>query len=322
MCQDGPATSTPRAAPVAPGWLCLAVLVAALTVALALANFRLVAQPALGEYQAMQERVLRNHARNYYQYDMYFLCVVDRALQTRLHVPPLTALTGLFTVSYLAALLASWYWLRQLYRQDGPVVIGLLATAVYALAMLPFSYHHPSDMAALACFALSLGLIVRRRWGWLLVVCVVAGLFSSKQVLIAVPLFLEQFSYRPWRQAAPWAVGGALAALAVPLLYRFWLLGYHGLSADGTLGATEWLRMLPYAGLVHFMLAAAPLVALARHHQRLVPAVAGGLAAYLALVMICVVQLNIIHEARTFWVGVPAFAAALALWSAPDSEAT
>lgn len=296
-----------------PALLCLA-LAAALTIA----NYWLVSQPGLGLYEDMRDRVLRNHARNFYQYDLYFLAHADAALRATLHLRPIVALTSLFACSYLAALLASWYWLAQQHRRVGGVVGGLLATAVYLAAMLPFSYHHLADMAALACFALCLGLTVRRRTGWVLAVSALAGLFSSKHLLVAVPVLLQCLQGGRWPRAALLAGGVAAASLLVPATYRLWLLGPHPVVATGTLEAGKWQQALPYALLVHLMLAAAPLASLYAFRRRVTPVLAGAVAAYLLLLIICTLQLNIIHEARTFWVGVPAFAAALAFWTLPE----
>ena len=67
-------------------------------------------------------------------------------------------------------------------------------------------------------------------------------------------------------------------------------------------------------------MAAAPLASVLIFRPRAPQVVWGAWLAYLGLLLICAVQFNIIHEARTFWIAIPAFAASLAFWGEHTAE--
>ncbi len=293
--------------------LLTALLALALAVVVTAINVRVCLAPYMGERMYMHERVLTNRAPLYYQYDMYLVTVATQAVHDATGLPLLSVFIGCALLGYVTALVGLRAWLNAVYDDTRAVTLGLLAGALYAWGMIPFSYHHPSDMFALGVLAWGLALMARDRPRSLWLICVVAGLFSIKQTLLAPALVVRYGLEGRWRRGLALAVVAAVTSLAVPVLYRL-VLGPHRMSAEGILGAADWVSKLPRAAVVHLLLAGPPLAVLLPCRRRVPAAVWGALAAYAALLFGLEVKLNIIHEARTFWPAVPGLAAALVVW--------
>jgi hypothetical protein len=293
-----------------------ALLVLALTGVLTGLNVRRCLVPYLGERMYMHDRVRTNRAHLYYQYDMYLVTIAAQALHDTTGVPLLTIFGVGVLLGYGAALAGLAYWLAGVYDDPWAQALGLVAGAVYGAGMIPFSYHHPSDMFGLGMLAWGLGLMVRDRPRLLWLVCLAAGLFSIKQMLLAPALLLTYALAGRWRRGAWLAVPVVLASEAVPIIYRL-VLGPHRMSPGGIMGISEWLEHLPRGLGVQACLAGPPLLVLLWRRRSVPAAVWGALTVYAALLLSLELKLNIIHEARTFWPGVPGFAAALVAWGRP-----
>jgi len=110
------------------------------------------------------------------------------------------------------------------------------------------------------------------------------------------------------------AAAGAIAGSAVPIFYRFYLLGPHQVAPLGLVTPTLWSHELPEALLLHLVMAGPPVLSLLIFRRHVAGVLWGALASYLLLLLVMAAHLAHLTEPRTYWVAVPAFAAGLALW--------
>jgi hypothetical protein len=268
---------------------------------------------------AVHREVLARSAWAPYQYHGYIPAVVSEWAHRRIGLSLAAAYTAWAGVGYLLVLAASWLLFRQAAMGPGQAALGLYVVTCYAYFMMRHAGHHHSDTYGAALFALSLALLARGKAVPLLVVSALAGFLWTKQVFIG-PIALLFCWVRGDRLRGALLGAAAFGCAAAGPALLVWLLGYRPNVPVGTLEPADFVASLAKSVPVHLLLAAPPLLSLRLLQGRAPLIVRVGAWVYPMMLAAYAAQRLWLWEARSWWIVVPVFAAAVASWCVDDHD--
>jgi len=291
----------------------IALFCVVLAAGLTWTNATLVGKPRLADRLLMHDQVLAHQAPAGYQTDSFLVAQLTQWLSGATGLSLGFLFNPVWALGYLAALGGCAFWLWEVFRDRARVTLGLLTVAFYAALMLAWSYHHTQDPLAAGLFAVCLGLMVRGKLPALLMVALAAGFLWDKQGLLGPVVGLYLVQRGEWRRGLLWGLLATLAGAIGPVLFRL-TLGSPPLPPGG-LAATYGgqLHLLPVVLSRHALLLGLPLLGAFSVRWRAPRALWCALMAYAGLIVVYLAIGNILFEARSFWIAVPAFAAFTAL---------